>query len=125
MAGLRAYEHALRRIWSLTSRSHRTSREHAHLTLLLSRPLHWPWTGGRPTEVEKGVLGRSEGCTERRRDRGIPRGTLGRISERVGRILERLGRILAHVERILERLGRILGRIWGCQRDRKASIIEH
>ena len=51
--------------------------------------------------------------------------TRGEISERLGRILERLGRILAHLERILERLGRILGRIWGCQRDRKASIIEH
>ena len=37
--------------------------------------------------------------------------TLGRISERLGRILERLGRIL--------------GRIWGCQRDKKASITEH
>ena len=37
--------------------------------------------------------------------------TLGRISERLGRILERLGRILA--------------RIWRCQRDKKASIIEH
>ena len=77
------------------------------------------------TEVGKRARGRSEDCTEWRRDQGTPLGTLGRISERVGRILERLGRILAHLERILERLGRILGRIWGCQRDRKASIIEH
>ena len=42
-----------------------------------------------------------------------------------GRILERSGHILERSGRILERLGRILGRIWGCQRDRKASIIEH
>ena len=80
---------------------------------------------GAATEVGKRARGRSEDCTEWRRDQGTPLGTLGRISERVGRILERLGRILAHLERILERLGRILGRIWGCQRDRKASIIEH